>query len=131
MDAFRTKRRPRRITAGAVFAVVTVLLAACSAPAGREPPDAPAVTLPGGERPQLPAPSTRPTRPAAPGSVTSAPKSNANQVQAAFAGRDLMKHLEALQKVAETAGGNRASGTSGYDASASYVEEQLRAAGYK
>jgi aminopeptidase S len=42
-----------------------------------------------------------------------------------------MKHLEALQKVAETAGGNRASGTSGYDASASYVEEQLRAAGYK
>lgn len=42
-----------------------------------------------------------------------------------------MKHLEALQRVAESTGGNRASGTSGYEASARYVEEQLRAAGYK
>ncbi|WP_314195784.1 M20/M25/M40 family metallo-hydrolase [uncultured Arthrobacter sp.] len=42
-----------------------------------------------------------------------------------------MKHLEALQKVADGAGGNRAAGTDGYEASARYVEEQLRSAGYK
>ena len=39
-------------------------------------------------------------------------------------------HLEALQRVADDNDGNRASGTSGYEDSARYVEEQLRAAGY-
>ncbi|WCI08711.1 M20/M25/M40 family metallo-hydrolase [Arthrobacter sp. OVS8] len=39
-------------------------------------------------------------------------------------------HLEALQRIADDNDGNRASGTSGYEASARYVEEQLRAAGY-
>jgi aminopeptidase S len=39
-------------------------------------------------------------------------------------------HLEALQRVADANDGNRASGTSGYEESARYVEEQLRAAGY-
>ncbi|WP_307094102.1 M20/M25/M40 family metallo-hydrolase [Arthrobacter sp. V1I9] len=41
-----------------------------------------------------------------------------------------MGHLEALQKIADQEGGNRAAGTSGYEASARYVEDQLRAAGY-
>ncbi|MFF1252950.1 M20/M25/M40 family metallo-hydrolase [Pseudarthrobacter sp. NPDC058329] len=41
-----------------------------------------------------------------------------------------MGHLEALQKVADESGGNRAAGTPGYEASARYVEDQLRAAGY-
>ncbi|XAS65678.1 M20/M25/M40 family metallo-hydrolase [Micrococcaceae bacterium Sec5.8] len=39
-------------------------------------------------------------------------------------------HLEALQRIADDNGGNRASGTSGYEASGRYVEEQLRAAGF-
>jgi aminopeptidase S len=107
-----------------------MLMPACSSPSARgpiQPP--PAVTLPADEPPHLPTQSARPTPPATPGTPT--PKANAKQVQAAFAGRDVMKHLEALQKVADAAGGNRASGTSGYDASASYVEQQLRAAGYK
>ena len=38
--------------------------------------------------------------------------------------------MQALQRVADANGGNRASGTSGYEESARYVEEQLRAAGY-
>ena len=42
----------------------------------------------------------------------------------------MVGHLEALQRIADDNGGNRASGTSGYEASARYVEEQLRAAGY-
>lgn len=41
------------------------------------------------------------------------------------------RHLTALQQIAEANGGNRASGLPGYAASAGYVEQQLRAAGYQ
>jgi len=41
-----------------------------------------------------------------------------------------MKHLQALQKIADEHGGNRASGTSGYDASVDYVVGVLRRAGF-
>ena len=40
-----------------------------------------------------------------------------------------MAHLEALQKIADEHGGNRAQGTAGYDASVDYVVGRLRAAG--
>lgn len=40
------------------------------------------------------------------------------------------QHLEALQAVADANNGNRAAGTSGYEASGAYVEQTLRAAGY-
>ena len=39
-------------------------------------------------------------------------------------------HLQALQDIANTNGGNRAAGTSGYEASAQYIEQKLIAAGY-
>ena len=55
---------------------------------------------------------------------------DARAVLAEFQGRDIGQHLEALQRIADDNDGNRASGTSGYEASARYVEEQLRAAGY-
>ena len=42
-----------------------------------------------------------------------------------------MKHLEALQKIADQHDGNRAAGTSGYDASVKYVVDVLRKAGFK
>ena len=42
-----------------------------------------------------------------------------------------MKHLQALQKIADEHGGNRASGTPGYDASVDYVAGVLRRAGFK
>ena len=47
-----------------------------------------------------------------------------------FKGRGMVEHLEALQRIADDNDGTRASGTSGYEASARYVEDQLRAAGY-
>ena len=47
-----------------------------------------------------------------------------------FKGRGMVEHMEALQRVADDNDGNRASGTSGYEESARYVEDQLRAAGY-
>ncbi|MFT4470387.1 M20/M25/M40 family metallo-hydrolase [Arthrobacter sulfonylureivorans] len=43
----------------------------------------------------------------------------------------LTRHLEALQAAADANGGNRADATGGYEASAEYVEEQLREAGYE
>ncbi|WP_236243840.1 M28 family metallopeptidase [Streptomyces sp. CC210A] len=40
------------------------------------------------------------------------------------------KHLRKFQQIADTTGGNRAAGTLGYDASAAYVYQQLKKAGY-
>ena len=42
-----------------------------------------------------------------------------------------LKHLQALQKIADEHGGNRAAGTPGYDASVEYVVDVLRDAGFK
>lgn len=43
----------------------------------------------------------------------------------------LVEHLQVLQDAADANGGNRASGTPGYEASAAYVETRLREAGYE
>jgi len=45
-------------------------------------------------------------------------------------GEGAFRHLQALQDIAAANGGNRAAGTPGYDHSAAYVAEQLKAAGY-
>lgn len=42
----------------------------------------------------------------------------------------VLAHLDALQSIADAHDGNRAAGTSGYEASLDYVEGRLRAAGY-
>ena len=55
---------------------------------------------------------------------------DARAVLQEFQGRGMVDHLEALQRIADDNDGNRASGTSGYEESARYVEDQLRAAGY-
>jgi aminopeptidase S len=44
---------------------------------------------------------------------------------------DIRVHLEALQRIADEHGGNRATGTAGFDATVAYVEERLVAAGYE
>ncbi|MFI8824082.1 M28 family metallopeptidase [Streptomyces sp. NPDC053431] len=44
--------------------------------------------------------------------------------------QDAFKHLQKLQAIADSAGGNRAAGTLGHDASAAYVYTQLKKAGY-
>lgn len=73
--------------------------------------------------------SAAPSRPAVPPLVPVSPV-DARTVLAAFKSRGMEDHLKALQQVADANGGNRASGTSGYEESARYIEEQLRAAGY-
>src|SRR6185436_4024048 len=42
-----------------------------------------------------------------------------------------MTHLQALQKIADENGGNRAAGTRGYEASVEYVAGVLRSAGFE
>lgn len=46
-------------------------------------------------------------------------------------GTNVKKHLDALQAIADANGGNRAAGTSGYNASRDYVANKLKKAGYK
>ena len=43
----------------------------------------------------------------------------------------ILSHAERFQAIADEHGGNRAAGTPGYDASADYVAERLRRAGYE
>jgi len=49
---------------------------------------------------------------------------------AATSGDGAYRHLEELQRIADTHGGNRAAGQPGYDASADYVAGVLRTAGF-
>jgi Zn-dependent M28 family amino/carboxypeptidase len=70
--------------------------------------------------------------------VTQAPTSTATQAAADFAraigqrvtADAMMVHLVKLQQIAYANGGNRAVGTSGYDASVDYVADALRAKGF-
>ncbi|MCK8676434.1 M28 family metallopeptidase [Streptomyces lichenis] len=45
--------------------------------------------------------------------------------------KDAYRHLQKFQQIADSAGGNRAAGTLGHDASAAYVYQQLKKAGYQ
>jgi PA domain len=49
----------------------------------------------------------------------------------AITSAELTQHLAALEKIADEHDGNRAAGTSGYDASADYVAARLRDAGWR
>jgi len=53
------------------------------------------------------------------------------KLAAAVSVDNIMKHLEAFDSIAEANDGNRAAGTSGYEATAQYVEGQLTEAGYE
>ncbi|MDO5740420.1 MAG: M28 family peptidase [Ornithinimicrobium sp.] len=56
---------------------------------------------------------------------------NSKKIAAAVTVDGVMDHLEALQAIADANDGNRAAGTSGYEASGDYVEATLQAAGYE
>ena len=99
------------------FLGISVILAAtaCSSVAVEPPPT-----------PSLSPPSSNATAPQSP------PSSNAVQQLAgevSLAGA--VKHLQALQKIADEHGGNRAAGTPGYDVSVDYVVGVLHRAGFR
>ena len=117
----------RRHVLPSVLAVLLLSATACTpGSATGSPPDFPpdGVTRDPDTGTASAEPSVAALRLGPPGAV------DAGAVLKAFRARDLGNHLEALQRVADNNGGNRASGTSGYEDSARYVEDQLRAAGY-
>lgn len=118
MKARHLRAKPSHKAAGA-FLALTLFLSACSSPVATPPATSPPAPKPPAAR-AIPGPHT----------LVPAPPIKAAEVRKAFTPRDLARHLEALQKIADEEGGNRAAGTSGYEASARYVEDQLRAAGY-
>ncbi|HET9871525.1 MAG TPA: M28 family peptidase [Propionibacteriaceae bacterium] len=56
--------------------------------------------------------------------------SDTGALRTAVTAKSIQSHLKALQSAADLNGGNRAAGTPGYEASATYIEQQLTAAGY-
>ena len=56
---------------------------------------------------------------------------NSEKLRAAVTVDGVYRHQQALQAIADISGGNRFAGLPGYDRSADYVAEQLRAAGYE
>jgi aminopeptidase S len=74
---------------------------------------------------ETPSASPAPSRSPTPGALTSAGLREAVTVA------DIRVHLEALQAIANAHGGNRATGTTGFDASVEYVAARLQAARYE
>lgn len=54
-----------------------------------------------------------------------------HKLRAAVSAERMVKHLAALQRIADANGGTRAAGTAGFEASAQYIERRLRRAGYE
>jgi aminopeptidase S len=70
--------------------------------------------------------------PPSPSSIATAPNGPlAQQLTGEVDAAGAVKHLEALQKIADENGGNRAAGTPGYDASVEYVAGVLRGIGFE
>ena len=83
----------------------------------------------------MPAPlptASPPTAPATPtpSSTPGSPPLTSDALREAVEVVDIRAHLEELQRIADAHGGNRATGTIGFDASVGYVAEQLVEAGY-
>jgi aminopeptidase S len=105
-----------------LFMGISVILvaAACGTGVQEPPPTAPPPTAPTSAAPQ----ATR--------SKASAPaRPPVRQLSGQVSDARALRHMRALQKIADEHGGNRATGTSGYEASVGYVVGVLRGAGFK
>lgn len=112
MEPRGTKALVRRLLAGALAAL---LLVSCTGS-----PGTPEGSSSGGATTTPPSSQAR-----ANGQLT------ADGLRAAVTAAAIRRHLDALQQAADRNGGNRAAGTEGYDASVTYVADQLREAGYR
>ncbi|MGV9771078.1 M28 family metallopeptidase [Streptosporangium sp. NPDC003464] len=69
--------------------------------------------------------------PPASAAATGLPDVLAEALSSQVKGKNVKKHLDSFQQIADANGGTRAAGTPGYDASLAYVKDKLRRAGYK
>ncbi|GIF76981.1 M20/M25/M40 family metallo-hydrolase [Asanoa siamensis] len=67
----------------------------------------------------------------APTPAAAEPRNDSQALRDAVTVDGLMRHTRAFQRIAETNGNSRASGTTGYDRSASYVSDLLTSAGLR
>jgi len=110
----------------AITAIWIIVLSACAAETSVT--DAPLTIAP--SLVSTPSPSRVPTPSPTGVSPTTTP-TPADTVLATIDATALREHLEAFQRIADNHGGNRASGTPGFDASAMYVVERLETFGYE
>ncbi|WP_229401760.1 M28 family peptidase [Micromonospora okii] len=101
-------RRTTRTAGLALAAAVALTAATATVPAAAAPASAPAAAAPA----PVPAPAA---------AALAAPNISVTNVQA---------HLNQLQSIATSNGGNRRAGSAGYTASVNYVKGKLQAAGY-
>lgn len=115
-----------------VWISVTLATVACGSVAVESPPTAPQ-SLPGSDTAsQSPPNSKATTSQSSPRSKVTAPdRPSVQQLSGQVSDARALKHLRALQKIADEHGGNRAAGTPGYDASVEYVVGVLRDAGFE
>lgn len=99
-------RLPIRVAA--IGVVIVLAASACGSGAVEAPPSAPPRSV-----------------------TTTADGPLVQQLTNAVAETGAMQHMQALQKIADENGGNRAAGTAGYGASADYVVGALRSAGFE
>ena len=125
---------PRKHVLPSVLALILLSTSACTSGTAAGSPSGSASSKPS---PSAAAPPSVTDSPGAAGPTSAAARQvdpvspvDARTVLAAFQSRGMVDHLKALQSIADTNDGTRASGTSGYEESARYVEEKLRAAGY-
>lgn len=64
------------------------------------------------------------------GPATASPLVDTSELTDALTAAGIVEHLDALESIGDANGGERASGTPGYDESVDYVVERLEAAGY-
>jgi aminopeptidase S len=105
---------------------ISVILAVAVCGTGvLEPP----LTAPPSSSGKATPPPTAP--PATSGKATAPDRSSVRQLAGEVSDARALRHMRALQEIADKHGGNRAIGTSGYDASVKYVVGVLRGAGFK
>ena len=108
--------------------LAALVLAGCAAP--------PASVTPG--RTTEPSPSSAASHgasatasPSAIDSPPSTPELTSAELRAAVQVSDIRAHLQELKRIADANGGNRGTGTTGFDASVEYFASRLAAAGYE
>jgi aminopeptidase S len=110
-------------------ALLLAVVGACADAPGLSPPEPTVSAAPPSARATPSASASDPAPPASIPPAADALTSEALRDAVTVAG--IRVHLEELQRIADANGGNRATGTTGFDASVAYVERRLVDAGYQ
>jgi aminopeptidase S len=106
--------------------LIILATAACGLATAQQSPMAPSPPPPVAPSPPSPVAPSPPSS-----NATTPDEPSVRQLAGQVSDARAMKHLQALQKIADEHGGNRATGTRGYDASVEYVVDVLRDIGFK